>query len=114
MSEDEWAALPEAGNLTGKRRKAAAARESRDTRGFVVPDSVLVGARDQNAVEASLSGDQMEVSCSYELRMHQHDLVDRMAQFCPSGRIQARVPFSSVHDVDLVTLGLWHRSVIRT
>lgn len=51
VSDAEWAALPEPGNLTGKRRKAAAARESRDGRTFAVPDSVLVSARDQNAVQ---------------------------------------------------------------
>ncbi|KAK0543071.1 U4/U6 x U5 tri-snRNP complex subunit Prp1 [Tilletia horrida] len=59
ISETEWEALPEAQNLTGKRRKAAEKREARDTRGFAVPDSVLLGARDKNAVESSLSADQM-------------------------------------------------------
>ncbi|PKI84606.1 U4/U6 x U5 tri-snRNP complex subunit Prp1 [Malassezia vespertilionis] len=51
VSEEEWAALPEPGNLTGKRRKAASMRESRDDRTFAVPDSVLVSARDQNQVQ---------------------------------------------------------------
>ena len=51
VSDAEWEALPEPGNLTGKRRKAAAARESRDNRTYALPDSVLVGARDANQVE---------------------------------------------------------------
>lgn len=63
VSEEEWASLPEPGNLTGKRRKAAAARESRDNRTYAVPDSVLVQARDRNevqneAAEASADGTQ--------------------------------------------------------
>ncbi|WFC99214.1 U4/U6 x U5 tri-snRNP complex subunit Prp1 [Malassezia yamatoensis] len=51
VSAEEWAALPEPGNLTAKRRKAAASRESRDNRTYALPDSVLVGARDQNQVQ---------------------------------------------------------------
>ncbi|KAI3628476.1 prp1 [Malassezia furfur] len=51
VSAEEWAALPEPGNLTGKRRKAALARESRDNRTYALPDSVLVGARDRNQVQ---------------------------------------------------------------
>ena len=42
VTESEWANLPEPGNLTGKRRKAASLRESRDNRTTAVPDSVLV------------------------------------------------------------------------
>ena len=57
VSESEWAALPEPGNLTGKRRKAAAARESRDNRSFAVPDSVLVGVRDKNQVQNEAADD---------------------------------------------------------
>lgn len=50
ISEDDWASLPEPGNLTGKKRKKAEKREARETgRSYVVPDSVLLGARDQNA-----------------------------------------------------------------
>ncbi|PWN28163.1 hypothetical protein BDZ90DRAFT_231922 [Jaminaea rosea] len=58
ISQDEWAALPEPGNLTGKKRKKAEKREARETgRSYVVPDSVLLGARDQNA---TVSEDQTE------------------------------------------------------
>lgn len=31
-------------------------------RGYVVPDSILVGARDRNALESSLDAEQMSVS----------------------------------------------------
>ncbi|MCO5589774.1 hypothetical protein L7F22_043743 [Adiantum nelumboides] len=54
VTEDEWANLPEAGNLTGKRRKAAMKRESRDTRSFAIPDSILIGNRDRNAVNSAI------------------------------------------------------------
>lgn len=59
ISEDEWGNIPEAGNLTGKRRKAAAARGSRDGKSYAVPDSVLLGAKEKNMSESSLSQDQM-------------------------------------------------------
>lgn len=52
VSQDEWESLPEPGNLTGKKRKKAEKREARDSgRSYVVPDSVLLGARDQNTTE---------------------------------------------------------------
>lgn len=31
-------------------------------RGYVVPDSIIVGARDRNALESSLDAEQMAVS----------------------------------------------------
>jgi len=48
--------LPEVGNLTGKRRK----KDDRFAgRTFVVPDSIIVGARDNNTYESSLDDKQM-------------------------------------------------------
>lgn len=44
--------------MTGKRRKHNL-RELREQRAFVVPDSVVVGGRDRNAVESSLDAKQM-------------------------------------------------------
>ncbi|PWZ01592.1 putative pre-mRNA splicing factor prp1 [Testicularia cyperi] len=60
VTEQEWAALSDPGNLLGKRRKAAAKREARDTRSFAVSDTVLIGNRDRNAVESALTTDQMQ------------------------------------------------------
>lgn len=60
VSEDEWANLPEPGNLTGKRRKAASKREARDTRFAHVPDSVLLANRDQGAVDSSINAADAE------------------------------------------------------
>lgn len=54
VTEEQWEHIPEASNLTGKRRKAAAKRESRNTSDFVVPDSVLLANRDRGATESSI------------------------------------------------------------
>lgn len=56
VSDDEWQNLPEVGNLTGKRRKT----HGRDNdRAYVVPDSILVSARDANSIATSLDSRQM-------------------------------------------------------
>lgn len=60
VTEDEWASLTESGSVTGKRRKAAAKREARNTRSFAISDTILVGARDRNAVESAINSDQMD------------------------------------------------------
>lgn len=66
ISQDEWESLPEPGNLTGKKRKRAGKRESRDTgRSYVVPDSVLLGARNQNLTENTLSQEQMDGTSTF-------------------------------------------------
>ena len=59
VTEDEWASLTESGSVTGKRMKAAAKREARNTRSFAISDTILVGNRDRNAVESALTQDQM-------------------------------------------------------
>lgn len=63
MSEDDWASLPEVVNLTGKRRKKMEDRFA--GRSFVVPDSVIIGARDANTYESTLDEKQM-VSVAFE------------------------------------------------
>lgn len=57
VTDDEWASLPDVANLTGKRRKKMEDRFAGRT--FVVPDSVIVGARNANAYESSLDDKQM-------------------------------------------------------
>ncbi|KAJ7696368.1 PRP1 splicing factor, N-terminal-domain-containing protein [Mycena metata] len=51
VTDKEWESLPEVGNLT-KRRK------TRETRTYVVPDSILVGDRNKLGHESSLSTQQ--------------------------------------------------------
>ncbi|TIB73106.1 hypothetical protein E3Q23_03114 [Wallemia mellicola] len=55
VSEEEWGALPEAGNITGKRRKN---NTRNDGKTYVVPDSVLAGARDRNDVNTSIDDEK--------------------------------------------------------
>ncbi|SPO44681.1 probable pre-mRNA splicing factor prp1 [Moesziomyces antarcticus] len=62
VTEDEWAALADPGSATGKRRKAAAKREARNTRSFAISDTILVANRDRNAVESALTQDQMNTA----------------------------------------------------
>jgi len=55
MSESEWESLPEVSNMLGNRVK----KPRLEGRSYVVPDSVITGARDSSALESSLAGEQM-------------------------------------------------------
>ncbi|GAA5939006.1 hypothetical protein JCM1841_001557 [Sporobolomyces salmonicolor] len=55
MSESDWESLPEVSNLIGNRVK----KPRLEGRSYVVPDSILVGARDSTALESSLASEQM-------------------------------------------------------
>lgn len=63
VSDEQWAALPEVGNLTGKRRKKMD-NQYFAGRSFAVPDSVLVGARNAASYESSLDEKQMVSGCN--------------------------------------------------
>ncbi|KAI9893233.1 MAG: hypothetical protein M1814_000360 [Vezdaea aestivalis] len=54
VSDDEWANLPEVGDLTGKNRRTKANLRQRL---YAVPDSVIAGARDSNQFETSVTDD---------------------------------------------------------
>jgi pre-mRNA-processing factor 6 len=51
ITEDEWANLPEVGDLTGRNKRA---RTSRMQRFYAVPDSVLAAARDAGQMDTSI------------------------------------------------------------
>ena len=92
VTESEWANLPEPGNLTGKRRKAASLRESRDNRTTAVPDSVLVSARDRNQIQntaADVDGTVSSLTDIGEARnkvfSHQLDQASTQSQIAASG-----------------------------
>ncbi|GAA5881181.1 hypothetical protein JCM16303_004830 [Sporobolomyces ruberrimus] len=55
MSETEWENLPEVSNMLGNRVK----KPRLEGRSYVVPDSVITGARDSSALESSLASEQM-------------------------------------------------------
>ncbi|KAK4051709.1 U4/U6 x U5 tri-snRNP complex subunit Prp1 [Microbotryomycetes sp. JL221] len=56
MTDEQWFNLPEVNNMVGNRVKKARL----EGRSYVVPDSVLIGARDSNALESSLDDRQMK------------------------------------------------------
>ncbi|KAF2730872.1 hypothetical protein EJ04DRAFT_514942 [Polyplosphaeria fusca] len=56
VSEDEWAAIPEVGDMTGKAKRAREARIS-NLRSYAVPDSVMAAAAKQGELATSISSD---------------------------------------------------------
>lgn len=56
LTEEEWAALPEVGDMTGKAKRARQARMA-NARSYAVPDSVLSAASQQGQLETSISSD---------------------------------------------------------
>ena len=56
MSEEEWAALPEVGDMTGKAKRAREARMA-NARSYAVPDSVIQAAQSGGELQTSISTD---------------------------------------------------------
>lgn len=56
VSEEEWAALPEVGDMTGKAKRAREARMA-NSRSYAVPDSVLAAASKSGELDTSISSD---------------------------------------------------------
>ena len=54
VSDEDWANIPEVGDLTGKNRRA---KQNLRQRFYAVPDSVLAGARDSTQFETSVQDD---------------------------------------------------------
>lgn len=54
VSDEDWANIPEVGDLTGKNRRA---KQNLRQRFYAVPDSVLAGARDATQFETSIQED---------------------------------------------------------
>jgi pre-mRNA-processing factor 6 len=54
VSEEEWAALPEVGDMTGKAKRAREARMA-NSRSYAVPDSVLSAASKSGELETSIA-----------------------------------------------------------
>jgi pre-mRNA-processing factor 6 len=54
VSDEDWANIPEVGDLTGKNRRA---KQNLRQRFYAVPDSVLAGARDATQFETSVQDD---------------------------------------------------------
>ncbi|KAF2274647.1 TPR-like protein [Westerdykella ornata] len=56
VTEEEWAALPEVGDMTGKAKRAREARLN-NARSYAVPDSVISAAAQQGQLETSIPAD---------------------------------------------------------
>lgn len=56
VSDEDWASIPEVGDLTGKNRRS---KQNMRQRFYAVPDSVLAGARDQGALGGEIQDDGM-------------------------------------------------------
>lgn len=54
VSEEQWANLPEVGDLTGKNRRA---KQNLRQRFYAVPDSVIASARDSTQFETTIADD---------------------------------------------------------
>ncbi|GAA5937627.1 U4/U6-U5 snRNP complex subunit PRP6 [Sporobolomyces koalae] len=67
MSETEWENLPEVSNMIGNRVK----KPRLEGRSYVVPDSVITGARDSSALESSLASEQMAGGFETPAEAHQ-------------------------------------------
>ncbi|KAK5102794.1 U4/U6 x U5 tri-snRNP complex subunit Prp1 [Lithohypha guttulata] len=53
LSEDDWANLPDPGDLTGKNRRTKL-NQKNNSRFYAVPDNVLAGARDSGQLETTV------------------------------------------------------------
>jgi pre-mRNA-processing factor 6 len=60
ITDDEWAALPEVGDLTGKNRRTKLAQKQ--NRFYAVPDSVLAAARDSTEMGTTVADDGASTS----------------------------------------------------
>ncbi|EXJ69335.1 uncharacterized protein A1O5_07371 [Cladophialophora psammophila CBS 110553] len=58
LTDDDWANIPDPGDLTGKNRRARQDRNNQ--RSFAVPDSVLARARDSTEFSTSVQDDAMD------------------------------------------------------
>lgn len=59
LSEDDWANLPDPGDLTGKNRRTKL-NQKNNSRFYAVPDSVLAGAREAGQLETTVQDDSAD------------------------------------------------------
>ncbi|KAF1848321.1 uncharacterized protein K460DRAFT_334243 [Cucurbitaria berberidis CBS 394.84] len=59
VSEEEWAALPEVGDMTGRAKRAREARMA-NSRSYAVPDSVLQAASKSGELDTSISSNDAD------------------------------------------------------
>ena len=59
VSDEDWANIPEVGDLTGKNKRT---KQQRHQRFYAVPDSVLAGARDTGQMDTSVQDDDAQTN----------------------------------------------------
>ncbi|KAI9808720.1 MAG: hypothetical protein M1825_003872 [Sarcosagium campestre] len=59
VSDDDWANLPEVGDLTGKNRRT---KQNLRQRFYAVPDSVIAGARDATQLDSTVNDDGQQTT----------------------------------------------------
>lgn len=85
VSDEDWAAIPEVGDLTGKNRRN---KQNERQRFYAVPDSVLAGARDSTQLGTEIQEDGMATDANGSA----NDQADgTMTNFADIGRARDRV-----------------------
>ncbi len=87
VSDEDWASIPEVGDLTGKNRRNKAA--ARGERFYAVPDSVLAGARDTSQMGTEVQEDGMAIDAPNGHGGHQAD--GTMTNFADIGAARDKV-----------------------
>ncbi|KAI9666612.1 MAG: hypothetical protein M1821_004548 [Bathelium mastoideum] len=59
ITDEDWANIPEVGDLTGKNRRT---KQNLRQRFYAVPDSVIAGARDAGQLDTTITGDDGEAN----------------------------------------------------
>ncbi|KIV83423.1 hypothetical protein PV11_05452 [Exophiala sideris] len=65
LTDEDWANLPDPGDLTGKNRRA---KQNLRQRSYAVPDSVLAGARDSADLQTTVQEDGADTAASADNR----------------------------------------------
>jgi pre-mRNA-processing factor 6 len=65
VSDEDWANIPDVGDLTGKNRRA---KQNLRQRFYAVPDSVIAGARDSTQFETSVQDDGVQTNGSSDTK----------------------------------------------
>ena len=82
LTDEDWASIPDPGDLTGKNRRT---KQNMKQRFYAVPDSVIAGARDATELQSNIQDDGAE-------SMNGHDNADgTMTNFADIGAARDKV-----------------------
>lgn len=86
ISDEDWASIPEVGDLTGRNRRS---KQNERQRFYAVPDSVLAGARDGIQLGTEIQDDGMATEANVASASEQAD--GTMTNFADIGKARNRV-----------------------